>query len=281
MMRRDGRQPTWSLATLLLTALATSSCQALIGLDEVGPRPAVRTMDGAGGLGGAPAMAQGGSTAQPSPTAGAPCNTKVPLVSAATPPEIPAVATATLPTIDGKIDDIWCLARRFQPQLSAGDSGALAAGVSGQLLWDESHLYLLLVITDDVLYREAFFWYENDYAWVGVDPTPGEVGGDELLFGLTASTRDAQEFESWPAFDRTRVLIAHAQSTDTFTFEVSIPWDLRAGFVPATERALGFELRFADTDDGAAHAALSWANADEYSYEQPNSWGPVRLVNQD
>lgn len=268
----------------MCASFSLPSCQTLIGLDEVGPRArdSVTVVGGSPGAGtggaaasGAPAVS--GTTATGVGAGGIECDANVPLVDTLTLPPIPVVAAAQAPTIDGDVDAVWCSARVFKVLLKAGEGAPASFATEGRALWDDRHLYLLLEVVNEEVYESAFFWYENDHAWVGLDPTPVGTQGDELLFGFTTTTRDLQNFEAWPEYDRSRILLAQRRIGNALFFEVSVPWELFPNLTAAVGREVGFELRTKDTSDGQAFSSLSWASVDDESDGAPSSWGRLLL----
>ena len=192
--------------------------------------------------------------------------------------------TSTPITIDGTVDAIWNNASVLPANATKLLSGTVtnAADLSGncKVLWDNTNLYLLANVTDDILKHDSQTSYDDDGIEIYVD-----INNDKAT---TYSANDVQYTFEWnngttigslPS-GRITTGISYAVVTVTggYVVEASIPWSTLQG-TPAVNQLVGFDFMISDDDDGGTRdAKLSWNAASDSAWTDPSKMGTGQLM---
>ena len=192
--------------------------------------------------------------------------------------------TATPITIDGTVDAIWNNASVVSASATKLLSGTVtnAADLSGNFkaLWDNTNLYVLANVSDDVLKHDSQNAYDDDGIEVYVD-----INNDKAT---TYGANDVQYSFDWNNGTTIGVLpsgrlttgISYAIVTVTggYAVEASIPWSTLQG-TPAVNQLVGIDFMINDDDDGGTRdGKLSWNASSDSAWTDPSKMGTGQLM---
>ena len=191
---------------------------------------------------------------------------------------LPAVRATEPITLDGKLDEsLWqhAIAREVNdPRQVHGlkdrgfqwdGPGDLSASI--RAAWDESHFYLGVIVTDDVLAGTRPALWARDGLQLLIDPARSEsepAGKYDYGIALTEQGPAAAAYLSanpnlpvGPVTDF-GLGIHHDETANTITYEVAIPWQRLAPFRPGAHENLGLHIAFNEDDGQGRYGFLSW-----------------------
>jgi len=189
-------------------------------------------------------------------------------------------------TIDGNMEDSWSDALVVPMNATKLLSGAVSntADLSGygKLLWDNSYLYFLAVVTDDTKKNDSPNSYDDDCVELYID-------GDNAK----ASTYDANDCQYSFGWDDGTIVgtIPSTASTTNITYsavatangyvvEARLPWTTIQA-TPAANKILGIDFMINDDDDGSTRdAKLSFNAATDDAYQNASLFGSGKLYDQ-
>ena len=192
--------------------------------------------------------------------------------------------TATPITIDGTADAIWNNASVVPASATKLLSGAVtnAADLSGNIkaLWDNSNLYVLANVSDDILKNDSQNSYDDDGVEVYVD-----INNDKAT---TYGANDVQYTFKWnngttvsplpTGRSTTGITYSFVTVTGGYAVEASIPWSTLQG-TPAVNQLVGIDFMINDDDDGTTRdAKLSWNAASDSAWTDPSKMGTGILL---
>lgn len=170
-------------------------------------------------------------------------------------------------TIDGSSDDaIWGMIEENlvnNPYVGAPDDEFDSEG-RFKMTWDETYLYFICEVNDDVLFEDSDGANEHDESfdlffdpWLDGGTAPQE---DDALITLEWSSsgvcRKSGEKGGFTVFDTTGIVAMCSETFDGYIIEAAIPLaDLQMG----GGDTFGFDLRINDDDDGGSRdTQVSW-----------------------
>lgn len=183
-----------------------------------------------------------------------------------------ATAMYGTPVIDGEIDDIWESARLF-----AVDIPIMAwEGAKGKvrMLWDESFIYVLFTVQDDVLNMQSANVYEHDSIEIFLDQNNEKAASYEPDYGQYrvnyAGEASFGSVPDTPGFDSAVALIDGG-----YLVEMAIPL-----LAPAEGgMIMGFDAQVNDSDaSGVRVSIMKFNDPTNNSYQSPELWGNLILV---
>lgn len=175
--------------------------------------------------------------------------------------------------IDGQIEAAWELAMEYELQnklMTVDNASDLSAKV--RVMYDDSRLYFLYDVTDDILLAASSNFWENDGIEIYID------GNNDK-----ASTYDANDFQFVIRYDASRILEGHdkpvagirAASALTgrgYIVEVAAPWS-SIGVSPAEGKLLGMDFHVNDSDTRLRDGKITWFAREDVSYGNPSAFG--------
>jgi hypothetical protein len=220
---------------------------------------------------------------------------------------IPAtiISTATPPVIDGNEDAAWSAAPRYKlanvvSSFSSGEAFSPATSPNDisaeyRAMWDESNLYLLVDVTDNILAHDpahdqsmtlpsgsmAVPWFYDDSIEVFIDADNSKSNQYD--------SDDAQYYFRW---DKTNPKIGlHDQhgrlenvefamvTTPTgYRTEIKFPW-ATLGKKPTTGAIIGFDVQVNDSDSsGKRERKITWFGKQDNAWENPQAFGNAELA---
>ena len=190
----------------------------------------------------------------------------------------------TPPIIDGTVDAIWNNANVLPMNTSKTLTGTISNpnDLSGyaKVLWDNTNIYLLAVVTDDTKKNDSPNAYDDDavefYFDANNDKATAYATGDvQYTFGWD----DGTVVGVLPSGRSTMGITYSSVTTATgYIIEAKIPWTT----IPATPtvgKEIGFDFMINDDDDAAAgrDAKLSWNSETDNAYQDPSLFGTLKF----
>jgi hypothetical protein len=202
------------------------------------------------------------------------------------------IRTSAAPTIDGTIDVLWnnygaVPMNNYNLPLALSGPNDLAA--TYQLTYDLTNLYILVNVTDDILWTTATNTWDRDGVEIFIDKTNSKTatyGATDFQYGFlytattgttfTAPNAGIISYNSSPVTN-----LAYADATKStpngYIMEIRIPWSTIGGF-PAAGSYMGFDVSINDNDNnngGVRSHQLSWNDASFTEYNNPSKFGTV------
>jgi hypothetical protein len=202
----------------------------------------------------------------------------------------------TPPNIDGNPDDWPADLPHVSDQIVFGQGswqGNDDQSVRFNVMWDDAHLYLFALVTDDVhvqndagvtLYRGDSLELQLDADLAG-DFSEASLNGDDYQIGLSpGSSRENPEDYFWNPSERrgqaTGIRIASRPNGPNggYSAEVAIPWSL-FGVAPSVGNRYGFALNSSDNDSpGTTEQQSMVSSVITRRLLDPTTWGTLELV---
>ena len=195
------------------------------------------------------------------------------------------VYSATAPTIDASVDSVWSTASSYNVGvLSTGAvSNSSDASATWKGIWTNAGLYLLVNVTDDVIFTDSDTNYGAD------DSIEVLIDGDQSRWSGYDGSNDYQ-FVFRPGDTTVRTGISSVAATTGITFtttttsspgyrlEAVIPWAL-LGTTPDAGQTIGLDVSVNDDDDGGARdGKISWIDPFDQSFQNPLLFGTGELI---
>nr|HPM13486.1 sugar-binding protein [Bacteroidales bacterium] len=191
--------------------------------------------------------------------------------------------TANPIVIDGTIDALWTNSSVLPISATKLLSGTVtnAADLSGscKALWDNSYLYILAEISDEVLNNDSQNIYDDDAVEIYVDIQNDKAttyGTNDVQY--TFAWNDGTTVGSLPSGRATTgITYSAVAKTGGYIVEARIPWSTLQG-TPAIGQYLGFDFMINDDDNaGTRDGKLSWNAATDDAWQNPSLFGTAIL----
>jgi hypothetical protein len=214
------------------------------------------------------------------------------------------IPTATPPVIDGKEDDVWSIAPRYKianvmKSFSSGEaclspSSPNDLSAEYKAMWDESNLYLLVDVTDDVLVNDtnhdqsitlpsgstAVPWWYDDCIEVYIDADNSKSNQYD--------NDDAEYHFDW---DRTHptmgthqqhgrmenIEFAIVTTEKGYRTEIKFSW-ATLGKKPSVGATIGLDVQVNDNDNGKRDHKIAWFAKWDDAWENPQAFGNAELA---
>ena len=189
------------------------------------------------------------------------------------------------PTIDGVIDGVWNnpLIERFSAK-NVLIGGVIAEdNLSGyaQVIWDDTNIYLLAQVKDDVLINDSANNYQDDAVEFYLDgnnakTTSYQAGNDvQLTYRWDDAIIAANNGISTAGMEK--VMVANSAG-DGYILEALIPW-ANIGVTPVNEQEVGFDFMLIDDDlGGDREGKLSWNATEDSAWQNTSVFGTITLI---
>lgn len=190
-------------------------------------------------------------------------------------PRVPK--TPSSPAMDGVMDEQWELSPSLP--ISHPVIGILPAkkdlSATFRLLWDHTHLYMLVDVIDDVKINRAHRDYFKDGIEIHIDCANNKTeyyDDNDCMFrynwthDLTIERGDVNSV----------ILFAQSERTDGYVMEVAIPWAM-CGISPQDGNFIGLDIHVNDNDKDRREAKLAWYSKTDDAYWNPAVFGTLRL----
>jgi endo-1,4-beta-xylanase len=177
--------------------------------------------------------------------------------------------------LDGSAEKLWSKAPPIATTVwILGTGGATG---TARLLWDDTHLYVFVKVTDPTLDEANGNPWEQDSVELFVDPDNSKSLGyddDDGQYRVSFSNRQtiSGNFGGFAIADNLRS--AARVVPGGYEIEASIELDT---IDPHAGSLLGFELQVNDATGGRRTAAVGWHDPTGSAFNTTTRWGVVRL----
>lgn len=188
-------------------------------------------------------------------------------------------ATSTAPTIDGTIDALWSSYGRYN--LDAGSS-TTSADLDGyyKIMYDNTYLYVLVDVNDDVLNNDHANSWEDDAVEVMIDIGNDKVGcctygGNDYQYIFEYNSTAVTEYKHGTTAG---VTVGRSTRAGGYIMEYRFTWSDLGAPVPVPGTYIGFEVKLDDDDDGGTRdSQLAWKDGSFNTYNNPSLFGTHRF----
>jgi len=190
--------------------------------------------------------------------------------------------TNTAPVIDGVLDNVWN-SNNYSQSFTKSIVGTISNqnDLSGtfKALWDNTYLYVLGDVTDDVKMNDSPEPYFDDAIELYLDINnnkPTTYAANDLAY--TFGWNDGTTVTTTPAGRSiANVTYSMVAKTGGYVFEARIPWSTLQGN-PAVGQLLGLDFHVNDDDNGGGRdGKLSWNAATDDAWQNPSLFGTAKL----
>lgn len=191
----------------------------------------------------------------------------------------------TPPTIDGIVDEVWNnpIIERFSAK-NVLIGGVIAEdNLSGyaQVIWDNTNVYLLAQVKDNVLIKDSNDNYQDDNIEIYFDGNNAKStsyqAGNDVQYTFRWNDDVIGRNNNIPVTGIVKSMIANA-TADGYILEASIPWANFGVTAPANGQKIGFDFMIGDDDDGGNRdAKLSWNAIDDSAWQSTAVFGTITL----
>ncbi|TRX65852.1 sugar-binding protein [Carboxylicivirga sp. M1479] len=201
---------------------------------------------------------------------------------------IPSFSKTTTPlNIDGVLENEWNnfayqeLAIEVQ-ELSKNATEVAADIAAGfRATWDDTNLYLIVTVADDILHNGSATPAENDNLELFLDfnNSKGETFDADDYFIRFIWSDDTYIVES-----ATDSNINFAQATNSnneaYAFEMAIPWTALTIEAPEAGMLIGLDMNILDNDGNGIEDILAWHSSSPSKNSNPSLWGEAILLDE-
>lgn len=188
--------------------------------------------------------------------------------------------------IDGTIDGIWNDANVKSMNAAKVLTGTISntADLSGyaKLVWDNTNLYFLAVVTDENKQNDSQNSYDDDQVELYVDADNAKAATyDANDYQYSFGWNDGTTVGTIPsAASKTGITYSAVATTNGYVIEAKIPWTT-INTTPTADKFLGIDFMINDDDNnGTRDAKLSWNAATDDAYQNASLFGTGKLINQ-
>ena len=181
------------------------------------------------------------------------------------------------PVLDGEIDAIWGYASPIVPEISS--SPAAYAEPEFKVMWDEAYLYVLTVVTDDVLNKSSMNTYEQDSMEIFLDELNDKAGSyqeDDIHYRVNyANSRSTDAGDPTRFTSAAKVLKDETDYETGYVIETAVAWN----GTPINGTIMGFDLQL--NDAGMMGTRMSTTNifdATGTGWQNPSVFGEMILT---
>ena len=188
------------------------------------------------------------------------------------------------PVIDGIIDELWNNPNigvfNAEKALLGGPIDPIDLSGAAKAVWDDTNMYVLALITDDVKVNDSpNAIYQDDNIEIYLDGNNGKTNAYEPGNDVQYTFRwDDGDFVGTNNGIATTGIEYVMTGTDTgYIFEAKIPL-ANVGVVPEDGKMIGFDFMINDDDDGGdREGKLSWNSSSDAAYQNTSVFGTILL----
>ena len=177
------------------------------------------------------------------------------------------------PEVDGKVDKVWENAKDVELTITGGTHPNATA--SAKVLWDESKLYVLMNVKDDVLDASAEAVHEKDSVEVFIDEN------NEKSDAFQADDKQYRiNYLNETSFNGDKCLEENCEHAVTLTddgymVEAAFAW---TDITPEVGQAIGFDVQINDGANGGRIGTRTWYDETGNGWSAPRVYGEVTLA---
>lgn len=189
------------------------------------------------------------------------------------------IARYGTPIIDGTIDEVWETAGKILPELKS--SADILASGEFRVLWDESALYSLFIVTDPVLNDTNINTYEQDSVEVFLDEENDKAisyQSDDVHYRVNFKNVQSTDAGAPHRFSSATSLLKDDDGNIIgYIVETSLLWSK----MPESGTIIGFELQINDADaTGRRLGTINIFDQDGTAWSNPSSMGEIILIDE-
>lgn len=189
--------------------------------------------------------------------------------------------TGTPPVLDGVAEALWDNAT--PASLNNVNTGTVNSpadlSATWQAVWDNTAIYVLVSVTDDVKKKETGNIYDDDGIEIYFDF--GNTNGSTYKnnqFQYTFRLNDATIYETQHNATSGVSFVQKDPTATSYVMEVKILWSALGFSAPAINSLQGFEVMVNDDDDGGARdGKIAWAGITDNTWQDPSLMGTIIL----
>ncbi len=192
--------------------------------------------------------------------------------------------TNIAPTIDGVVDELW-----NDPLITPITATKTLVGTisnsndlsgTAKIMWDNTNVYVLAVVTDNVKTNDSPNSYEDDAVEFYFDINNDKAttyGANDVQYSF--GWNDGAVVGALPSGRSTAgITYSSVSTTDGYIIEASIPWATLQG-TPAKDQSIGIDFMINDDDDGSGRdKKLSWNASQDNAWQDPSLFGTAVLA---
>jgi len=189
-------------------------------------------------------------------------------------------------TVDGTIESVWNDVNVKSMNATKLLSGAVtnSADLSGyaKLLWDNTNLYFLAVVTDDTKQNDSQNSYDDDQVELYIDANNAKASAyDANDCQYSFGWNDGTVVGTIPSTaSKTDITYSAVATTNGYIIEAKLPWST-INTSPAADKLIGIDFMINDDDNnGERDGKLSWNSATDMAYTDASLFGTAKLNNQ-
>jgi hypothetical protein len=191
--------------------------------------------------------------------------------------------TSTAPSIDGSVDSVWSSATANSIEnliLGTISSGSDLSG-TWKAMWDSTHFYYLVEITDDALTNDSASSWDDDTIEIFVDADNSKGtsydGVNDFQYGFRYSDGTVH-IGTNSVNDSSGVNFSLVATAGGYNLEVEIPWST-LGVTPSAGALIGTDIQVNDDDDGDARdGKMAWYCTDDNAWQDPSLLATAELT---
>ncbi len=211
--------------------------------------------------------------------------------------------TLTPPVIDGTIDAVWSTTPQLDAAKTVMNQGVTnAADFSGfsRVLWDNTAIYLLAVVNDDILVNNMPTSSDNDCVefYLDLDNSKNACDGcswpahsydpNDFQFRFVWGKDGVAAYKHYlvkggeldAGFDLDGIQSAQNRTATpgTWVMEVKIPWSNLLFAPVAVNGKTGFDFEMIDNDGTARDARFGWNHTADNAWQTPSIFGTLKML---
>jgi len=188
------------------------------------------------------------------------------------------------PAIDGVVDELWNdpLIEPINATKTLVGTISNSNDLSGyaKIMWDNTNVYVLAVVTDNVKTNDSPNSYEDDAVEFYFDINNDKAttyGANDVQYSF--GWNDGTVVGSLPSGRSTAGIVYTSVSTaNGYIIEASIPWTTLQG-TPVKGQNIGIDFMINDDDDGSGRdKKLSWNASEDNAWQDPSIFGTALLA---
>lgn len=192
--------------------------------------------------------------------------------------------TNIAPVIDGTIDEVW-----NDPLIESINATKTLIGTisngndlssTAKIMWDNTNVYVLAVVTDNVKTNDSPNSFEDDAVEFYFDINNDKAnayGANDVQYSF--GWNDGGVVGALPSGRSIEGISFNSVSTSNgYIVEASIPWSTLQG-TPVKGQSIGIDFMINDDDDGTGRdKKLSWNAAEDNAWQDPSLFGTAVLA---
>lgn len=190
------------------------------------------------------------------------------------------------PVIDGVSESSWSSinTQTLSKVVLGTVSSSTDLSADYKAMWDNTALYLLVKVKDDMLRNESgTSTWDDDAIEIFIDGNNDKAtsyDANDHQYILRWNDANIYEYHNGTTtLNPSGVIFSQGANTGGYLMEIKITWTA-IGVIPAQGKLIGLDIYSDDDDDGgAADAGMSWFTSTPTSSNDPSVFGSIKLDN--